>query len=103
MISDMLGKQLHDRATRGEEITERERDQLEAWYEAQDSVESIILSSSERVISSPDLQEQVATVMRQLTVVTQTIQTLAQENATLRREIATLQQQVSRQITLQSA
>jgi hypothetical protein len=97
MISDALGKQLHDRATCGEELSTHERAQLAAWYADQDNAESAILTSATHTVSDPDLYEQVAAIIRQLTVVTQTIQTLAQENAALRREIAILRHQVALQ------
>jgi hypothetical protein len=32
MVSDELGKQLHDRATRGQDLSLEEQAQLAAWY-----------------------------------------------------------------------
>jgi len=39
MVSDELGKQLHDRATRGQDLSPEEQAQLVAWYAAQDRAE----------------------------------------------------------------
>jgi hypothetical protein len=39
VVNDKLGRQLHDRATRGEELSKEDQILLEAWYEAQDRVE----------------------------------------------------------------
>jgi hypothetical protein len=39
MISDELGYQLHDQATRGEELTGEDQARLEVWYAAQDRAE----------------------------------------------------------------
>lgn len=39
MVSDKLGEQLHDRATRGEALSEEEQAQLEDWYRTQDRAE----------------------------------------------------------------
>jgi hypothetical protein len=39
VVDEELGRQLHDRATRGEELSKEDQILLEAWYEAQDRVE----------------------------------------------------------------
>ena len=39
VVDEELGRQLHDRATRGEELSKEDQMLLEAWYEAQDHVE----------------------------------------------------------------
>ena len=40
MVSDELGKQLHDRATRGEALSPEEQAQLKDWYATQDRAEA---------------------------------------------------------------
>lgn len=40
MVPDELGKQLHDRVTRGEALTAEEQAQLEDWYATQDRAEA---------------------------------------------------------------
>ena len=42
-VSDELGRQLHDRATRGESLSVEEREQLEAWYVLLDRTEMEML------------------------------------------------------------
>ena len=44
MVSDELGKQLHDRATRGEKLNPSESAELTAWYNEQDTTEYEILA-----------------------------------------------------------
>jgi cell division protein FtsB len=113
MVSDELGKQLHDRATRGEKLSTSESEQLTAWYAAQDAAEYKALALAEDATEaedatlSPDLREQyraqISRIMQQLTSVTQNIQTLEEENSALRCEIATLRQRVAKQFISQPA
>lgn len=44
MVSDALGRQLHDRATCGEPLSAKEQKQLETWHKAQDRAELEMLS-----------------------------------------------------------
>jgi hypothetical protein len=44
MVSDELGEQLHDRATRGETLSVEEQRQLDRWYTAQDHAEMAMLN-----------------------------------------------------------
>jgi hypothetical protein len=44
MVSDELGKQLHDHATRGETLSVEEQRQLDRWYTAQDHAEMAMLN-----------------------------------------------------------
>lgn len=95
MISDELGRRLHDRATRGEKLTTEEQKQLENWYALQDGAESSLLKLA---IAEPDVSElrsQVEVVLSQLTAITQRIQQVTLENEILRREIAALHQQLA--------
>ncbi len=39
VVDDELGRQLHDRVTRGEELSKEDQILLDAWYEAQDRAE----------------------------------------------------------------
>lgn len=95
MISDELGRQLHDQATRGEELTTTEKKQLENWYALQDSAESSLLKSASAEPNISELRTQVEVVLSQLSAVTQRIQQVAAENEMLRREIAALHQQLT--------
>ncbi|GAB4194233.1 MAG: hypothetical protein Fur006_39840 [Coleofasciculaceae cyanobacterium] len=86
MISDELGIQLHDRATRGQELTIGEQKQLENWYALQDSAESSLLESATTEPDVSELRTQVEVVLSQLTAITQRIQQITSENESLRRD-----------------
>ncbi len=103
MASDEIAKQLHDKATRGQTLTTKERRQLKNWYASQDSVESKALSlpSGERNLAA--LRIQVDAALAQLITVTRRIQATASENDALRREIATLRRQLVRRLGAQPA
>ena len=102
MVSDELGKQLHDRATRGEALSAQERASLETWYAAQDRVEmdALDLTTPETVTI---LQAQVDSVLEQLETAARRIQELAQENDRLRGEIATLHRRLAQQASVRAA
>jgi peptidoglycan hydrolase CwlO-like protein len=102
MVSDELGKQLHDRATRGEALSAQERASLETWYAAQDRAEmdALDLTTPETVAI---LQAQVDSVLEQLETAAKRIQELAQENDRLRGEIATLHRRLAQQATVRAA
>jgi len=100
MVSDELGKQLHDRATRGQDLSPEEQEQLAAWYAAQDRAEmaELGLPASETTAS---LQAQINAVLAQLASTTRQIQELTEENKALRREIAVVRQQLVQRAVLQ--
>ena len=102
MVSDELGKQLHDRATRGETLSAQERALLETWYAAQDRAEmdTLDLTTPETVAI---LQAQVDSVLEQLETAAKRIQELAQENDKLRGEIATLHRRLAQQAAIRAA
>jgi len=102
MISDEVGKQLHDKATRGESLSPEERTQLENWYALQDNAESkeLGLSATEKTLTT--LQGQVDAALAQLVVVTKRIQEIAIENEALRREVASLRRQLAHVSTEQA-
>jgi peptidoglycan hydrolase CwlO-like protein len=102
MVSDELGKQLHDRATRGETLSAQECVSLETWYAAQDRAEmdELDLTTPEMVAI---LQAQVDSVLVQLETAAKRIQELAQENDRLRGEIATLHHRLAQQATVRAA
>jgi len=94
MISDNLGQQFHDRATRGETLSAEERAQLEEWYTRQDRVETKDLAVGKIQQRASDLQTQIDAALAQLTTLTKRIQEIAAENDLLRQEIAALRRQV---------
>lgn len=94
MISDELGKQLHDRATRGEVLTAEEQSLLSGWYAAQDQAEGDLLRLSLTDDSTSLLQAQVNSSLAQLATVAKRIQEIAVENDALRAENASLRHQL---------
>jgi hypothetical protein len=44
MIPDDVGKQLHDRATRGEKLSDAEQSSLDAWYAEKDREEAALFA-----------------------------------------------------------
>jgi hypothetical protein len=79
-----LGRQLHDRATRGETLSADEQRLLEEWCREEDKVEAPALQSRE-THSLPELRAQVDAVLAQLAVVPRRLQDIAAENEALRR------------------
>ena len=94
MVSDEVGVELHERATRGEQLSAEEQAQLEAWYAAQDEAEADLLGSSE-VQEIASLESQVENAAVQLSSVTARIQQVMAENQALRREVAALRKQLA--------
>lgn len=94
MITDDLGKILHDKFTRGEPLSDEEQSQLTKWYEAQDNLESDILDTAWGKKNNDSLQSQIETALTQLTAITQRIQDVATENEALRQEITRLRHQL---------
>jgi peptidoglycan hydrolase CwlO-like protein len=101
MVSDELGKQLHDRATRGEALSVEERAQLEDWYATQDRAEADQLGLTATAETVDSLQTQIDSALAQLATITRRIQEIAEENKALRREITALCRQLAQQDSLQ--
>ncbi|MEC4817641.1 MAG: hypothetical protein SAK29_30870 [Scytonema sp. PMC 1069.18] len=96
MISDEMGKQLHNRSTLGEQLTNKEKEQLDAWYAKLDAIESKLLSdNADSQITSANLPTQIEASLNQLTFVTQRIQQISSENDDLRQQISVLRQQLA--------
>lgn len=92
MSNIQLGAQLHDRATRGEQLTNIEQTTLEAWYAEQDAQEMALLSPA-MPTDRPNLemlQGEIELVLSQLTQITTRIQQIEGQNNQLRHEIALL-------------
>lgn len=103
MDLEVIGPQLHDRATRGRPLTPEETDALQAWYAQRDQSEMAqIVSGSSPELAS--LQEQVDQALAQLArIIAQQIRRLDRANAALRRENARLRAQLADQAALQPA
>jgi hypothetical protein len=101
MVPDELGKQLHDRATRGEALSTEEQAQLEDWYATQDRAESDRLGLTATSETVASLQIQIDSALASLATITKRIQEIAEENQALRREIAAICRQLAQQDSLQ--
>jgi len=104
MAEDLAARSLHDKATRGNTLTEAEQARLAAWYEQQDNEENALLESStpQTPTTLQSLRSDVEAALSRLLMVTQHIQTLTEENEALRHDIAVLHQQLA-EATLQQA
>jgi len=96
MIDDRM-QQLHDKATRGEILSEAEQAQLNAWYAMQDAAESQFLAEAEPSQSLADLQADVQAAVAQLRAATLRIQDLSAQNEAIRQEVTALQRQLAQQ------
>ena len=95
MITDETAHKLHDKATRGGELSAEEQHCLKEWYSCQDSEENTALAGSLLSEQIALLQAKVDAAVGQLKAETDRIQTLSaaseairQENAALRRQLA---------------
>ena len=95
MDRDEYGRQLHDRATRGEALTVEEQVALSVRYEEQDRTEAAVLAESHEGAALAALRTQVRAGVQQLRAVTQRIEELTEENDRLRQEIAASQRQLA--------
>lgn len=96
MISNELGQNLHDKATRGIVLASSEQQQLEQWYTEQDQAEAELLQAiklPKPVLGLSDLQTQIDTTLVQIGAMAKRLQTMMFENQSLRQEIADLRQQ----------
>jgi hypothetical protein len=103
MVDDVLEKQLHDRATRGEALSPEEQAHLATWYAVQDRAELGELHATDPDKTIPVLHAQIDSALAQLTVLTRRIQEIITENGVLRREIAVLHRQLAQHVSPQPA
>lgn len=95
MTINTTAVRLHDRACRGETLSNEERQQLELWYSEQDAAEEALLGGRNRTDLRSSLQQQIEALEASLVSVSQQIQSLAAANRTLRSEIVSLQRQLA--------
>jgi len=103
MIPDEIGQKLHDRATRGENLTTEEQDLLRRWYDHHDKEEMVQLNAAPVPSGLSDLQTRVQQATTQVVAQAQRIEAITAENAQLRQEIASLQRLLSEKLTGQPA
>ncbi len=101
MISDKIGIQLHDKATKGEPLTDKEKAQLEAWYAQQDSTESYPAKASDNTVGA--LRLQIESALSLVMKITQRIQQVAAENEAIRLENQSIKLQLAQSLGRQTA
>jgi hypothetical protein len=94
MAGKAIGQKLHDKATRGEALSEEEQTELECWYEQQDAEESKILAANAPVPLTTLIQE-VDDALIKVQATTEHIRLLTAENAVMRREVEMLKQRLA--------
>jgi hypothetical protein len=95
MTPNEVGKNLHDRATRGYTISPDEQRQLEAWYSRLDEEEGRALGLVSASPDLADLRKRVNLTLQGIVSVSKTIQEVQNENTALRREIVELQRRLA--------
>ena len=94
VVDDELGRQLHDRATRGEDLSKEDQILLDEWYEAQDRAEMKVLNlAATDEAKTIKLQKEIDSVLIQLRTATKRIQEITRENDVLRQEITRMRYQ----------
>jgi hypothetical protein len=87
MISDHLGGLLHSRSSRGEALSDLEKEQLEAWYADKDAQEAQRLKMPGTDVDCVALQAQIDAALEIISTVSQGIRQVSSENVILRQEI----------------
>ncbi len=101
-MSDELGQQLHDRATRGEELSPEEQKQLETWYAELDRAEATDLGSV-AAASEDSLSARIEGTLTEIVKVTKRIQELDRQTREVEQENADLRLRLGRHLSTQSA
>jgi len=102
METDDLMKILHDRATRGEGLSETEKTQLEAWYEKQDKLEGDMLNKNIAQDSLKQRNRQIQSVLSEIAEFTFKIQSISAENEMIRRENEILREKLAENLSLKT-
>lgn len=103
MISDDLGKILHDKSTCGVILSAEEQAQLQMWYDEQDAQEAAMYAAAPEVTSIARLQAQIDVTLTQLMNMTRRIQEVMLENKALRQETEGLRRQLVASLPLKKA
>jgi glutaredoxin 2 len=86
MIENSVGLHLHQKKFRGEQLTQQELEQLEAWYAEKDQKEAELLQVSAPTSTVNQLRNQISDILDQIARLTQQIQAISQENEKIRME-----------------
>ena len=89
-------QQLHDRQTRGENLSEEELQQLEAWYAEQDLTEELLLGSAAADTELAQLEGRISATLQRIADMTYRIQSISREISVLRDENYALKHRLAR-------
>lgn len=92
MKTDTRAIELHDKATRGQQLSTEEQAYLDKWYALQDQEGSAMLAKTTPPKSLEELQQRVNATLAGLPVTTQRIQSLLAAKDALRQEIVEYKQ-----------
>ena len=103
MSSDKIGRQLHDKATRGKVLTPEEHELLEKWYSGHDNVESELLTRDNEPQAEHILHKQIDPILIRIGTTAEQIHKLTDENRMLKKNISKLQRQLAEKNSALSA
>ncbi|MCI5149879.1 MAG: hypothetical protein D3916_10925 [Candidatus Electrothrix sp. MAN1_4] len=95
MSSDKIGRQLHDKATRGKALTSEEHEVLEKWYARHDNAESELLNRDHEPQAEHILHKQIDPILTRIGTTAEQIHNLTDENRMLKKNISKLQRQLA--------
>jgi uncharacterized protein involved in exopolysaccharide biosynthesis len=95
MVAMERGQELHGRACRGENLSNEERAELEAWYAEMDAEEAKTLKVTEDSASIEELRRQMDLEVLALRQAVEEIQAIHTTNQALRQEIADLKRRLA--------
>ncbi len=101
-MKDELGQQLHDRATRGQKLSEEEQEQLEGWYFEMDRAEAAELGLR---IEAPEdaLPSRIEKTLAEIASATRRIRELDRRAREIEQENGALRLRLSRRLSTQGA
>ncbi len=99
MISDEVGKKLHDKATRGVTLSSADQKKLKIWYKDQDDAECESLNLSTSVKSETMLQKEIDSILFKIGSANEEICKLSHHNKLLKKEIFKIQEQLPQNAT----
>lgn len=99
MAFDELAKRLHDKASRGEALSDKEKEILETWYRKLDQEEFDILNLRDEFGDIQKLQRRIEESLIKLTNLARQIQETEEENLALKAEVASLRRQLAQPTT----
>lgn len=100
MSTNSSMQSLHDRAIRGESLSESEKAQLEAWYRAQDEYESDLLSKNAPPDSVVEIKKQIKKIWSELNKTVLKNTEILTENKILRQENEVLREKLAEKLSL---